>query len=214
MIKVNLLRDKTTVAEAEKSSGPVVKKSYVGILSNKGGGGYAEPEVGPMVKLLIMLIPVASFYLYEMKLQSDAAKKVSRITDEVAQTTTIRDQKKQIVDTLNVFKAEYEVRVPILNEFKLISKEKLHGIKILDQLQDLIPPKIWLTEIDLDRTRIDISGISASDKELTVFQRNFEDSVFENILIYNSIESKTERGDTIISFRMKANFKNGVISGS
>lgn len=212
MIRVNLLRDKTDVAPVEQLAN-VGKKTYKEILGVS-SDGFVEPEINPALKILIMVLPLVLLYLYEMKIKKDAQVKVSRITAEVQQTETIRDEKKIIVDGINLLKTELEYRVPILNEFKKISKEKLHGIKILDQLQDLLPPQIWVTEIDLDRTRIDIAGVSTSDKELTVFQRNFEDSAyFENILIYNSIESKTDRGDSIISFKMKANFTSEVLGG-
>lgn len=212
MIRVNLLRDKTEVAPVEhlKSVGKKTYKEILGV----GKEGFVEPEINPALKILMMVLPLALMYLYEMKIKKDAQVKVSRITAEVQQTETIRDEKKIIVDGINQLKQDYEYRVPILNEFKKISKEKLHGIKILDQLQDLLPPQIWVTEVYLDRVQIDIAGVSTSDKELTVFQRNFEDSAyFENILIYNSIESKTDRGDTIISFKMKANFTSEVLGG-
>ena len=212
MIRVNLLRDKTEAAPVEHLQN-VGKKTYKEILGVT-RDGFVEPEINPALKILFMVLPLALMYLYEMKIKKDAQAKVSRITAEVQQTETIRDEKKIIVDGINQLKSEYEYRVPILNEFKKISKEKLHGIKILDQLQDLLPPQIWVTEVDLDRVRIDIAGVSTSDKELTVFQRNFEDSAyFENILIYNSIESKTDRGDSIISFKMKANFTTEVLGG-
>ncbi len=211
MIRVNLLRDKTEATSVEQLS-DVGKKTYKEILHIK--GGFTEPEIGPALKLVIMVIPLVVIYLYEMKVKNDAQANVSRITAEVQQTETIRDQKKAILDSINLLKREYEYRLPILNEFKKISKEKLHGIKILDQLQDLLPGQIWVTEVDLDRSKIDIAGVSTSDKELTVFQKNFEDSIyFDNILIYNSIESKTQSGDSIISFRMKANFSREVLGG-
>lgn len=211
MIRVNLLRDKTDVAPVDPLKN-VGKKTYKEILLI--GEGYSEPEINPLIKVLMMVIPLALLYFYEMKIKSDAQEKVSRITAEVQQTETIRDQKKVIVDSLALLKTEYEYREPILNEFKKISKEKLHGIKILDQLQDLLPTQIWVTEVDLDRSRIDIGGVSTSDKDLTTFQRNFEDSIyFDNILIYNSIESKTERGDSLITFKMRANFTPEVLGG-
>ncbi len=204
MIKVNLLKDKTDQAHTgaiENTS----HRGYKDILSI--GDNFAEPEVGPAIKLLIIVIPVALFYFYEMKIKKDAQVKVSRITEEVQRTQTIRDEKKTIVDALSLLKTEYDYRKPILDEFKKISYEKLHGIKILDQLQDLLPTQIWVTSVDLDRTRIDVAGYSVSDKALTVFQKNFEDSAyFRNILIYNSIEEKTQNGDSVTSFKMKANF--------
>lgn len=219
MIRVNLLRDKTETA-ATSAVGDLGTRTYQEILSSKSGVKkrplefLSNTELNPAIKLLIMVVPVALFYFYEMQERNSAQAKVSHIMAEVNQTKTIRDEKKVLVDAINVFKAEYDARMPILNEFKLISKEKLHGIKILDQLQDLIPPQTWVTDVTLDRSQIDIAGIATSDKELTAFQKNFEDSIyFENILIYGSIESKAENGDTIHNFKMKANFSKEVLGG-
>lgn len=221
MIRVNLLRDKTETP-ATDPHGNLGTTTYKEILSMKSGGGGGGSfgysgggaEVGPVIKLLIIVVPVVLLYLYEMKINKDAQVRVSHIMSELEKTKTIRDEKKVLVDAINVYKGEFEARLPILNEFKLISKEKLHGIKILDQLQDLLPAQIWVTQVDLNRTQIDITGFSISDQELTVFQKNLEDSIyFENILIYNSIETKSDSGDIVISFKMKANFSNGVIGG-
>jgi hypothetical protein len=212
LIKVNLLRDKTNTTDVAHLAN-VGKKTYKEILGVK-KDGFVEPEVSPAIKILIMVVPLGLFYLYEMKIQKDAQQKVSRITAEIQQTEGIRDEKKQLVSAITNLKREYDVRLPILNEFKKISKEKVHGVKMLDQLQDLLPPELWVTEVDLDRTQIDIAGISTSDKQLTIFQKNLEDSIyFENILIYNSIENKVESGDSNISFKMKANFSKEVLGG-
>lgn len=212
MIKVNLLKDRTSQAPVD-ALGPVGKKTYKEILSI-GSDGFNEPEINPLVKLLIMLVPVALMYLYEYKVTKESQEKVSKITLEVQQTEAIRDEKKVLVDGVNLLKAELEARKPLIAEFRKIGVEKLQGIKVLDQLQDLIPIQIWVTEVVLNRTQIDITGISTSDKELNVFQQNFEDSVFfDNILIYNSIETKSDRGDNLISFRMRANVSAEVQRG-
>ncbi len=211
MIKVNLLKDKTTVEVDPLAS--VGKKTYKEILSI-GSDGFVEPEINPIVKICIMLLPVALLYFYEYKITKEAKEKVSRITTEVQQTEAIRDQKKLLVDSVLLLKAETEARKPLITEFRKISVEKLQGIKVLDQLQDLIPLQIWITEVILNRSQIDITGVSTSDKELNVFQKNFEDSVyFDNILIYNSIESKSDRGDSLISFKMRANVSMEARSG-
>lgn len=212
MIKVNLLKDRTSQAQVD-TLGPVGKKTYKEILSIS-SDGFNEPEINPLVKLLIMLVPVALMYLYEYKVTKESQEKVSKITLEVQQTEAIRDEKKTLVDGVNLLKAELDARKPLIAEFRKIGVEKLQGIKVLDQLQDLIPIQIWVTEVVLNRTQIDITGISTSDKELNVFQQNFEDSVFfDNILIYNSIETKSERGDNLISFRMRANVSAEVQRG-
>lgn len=212
MIKVNLLRDRTDIPDVDPLHS-VGRKTYKEILG-VGKESFGEPEINPLFKLVMMILPVALLYGYEIKIKKDAQEKVSKIAAEVEQTREISNQKKKQVEDISEIKREAEARLALLKEFRSISKEKLHGIKILDQLQDLVPAQIWITGLSLDRQRIDLAGTATSAKVLENFQKNFEDSAyFSNILIYNSEESKTEKGDLVINFRMKAGFSVGVLSG-
>lgn len=212
MIKVNLLRDKTSQDQVDQL-GQVGKKTYKEILLI-GSDGFTEPEIHPLVKILIMLLPVGLMYYYEITMTDKSRQKVSQITQEIQQTEAIRNEKKTLVNNVQILRAELDARKPLLNEFKKISLQKLQGVKILDHLQDLIPSQIWVTEVLLNRSQIDIAGVSTSDNELNLFQKNFEGSpFFDNILIYNSIETKSELGDSLISFKMKASVISEVPRG-
>lgn len=212
MIKVNLLTDRSL----DKSSNKLVGKLTYNEILKIGGGKGPKKEEGPALKLLILILPIALLYGYEKYIHKRAKERVAFITAELLSIETLRDEKRAQVAVIEKQKKELEVRQPILKELKKISQEKIQGVIVMDRLQDLIPYQVWLSDVTYNRFQLDISGFAVTDNDLTLFQKNFEDSnFFTDILIYNSVESKTENAN-YVAFKMKANYleKIGGKSGS
>jgi Tfp pilus assembly protein PilN len=92
---------------------------------------------------------------------------------------------------------ELEERIVLI---KNLSKVRLREIKAIDYLQNVIPDKVWFSELDFKDTVFQAKGYSVSDEALNKFIEGLEGkSFFRNVILMQSIDQKTKSG-TIKSF--------------
>lgn len=213
MIKVNLLRDRTQ--ENLNVPANVGQMSYGEILQRNRAGGPIKLgfDLPPSLKLVILVLPLILVVGIEKYSVSSNNKAISGLLQQLSRAERERDASREAVAKIRIREAELEASRALLYDFRQIDKDRLLPIKVLDALQDLLPFQVWLSNIQLERTRINIEGVSVSENDLTQFQQNLESSLFfDNILIYNQQELRNEIG-RYVSFRLRAGIGGGPKDG-
>lgn len=206
MIKVNLLLDHTE----EKVEGTMGQMSYAEVLKRNKDGGPIKLgiDVPPAAKLLIIALPMILLFGFEKYKNNANNKAMGSLVTRHESIKQQREQRIKEAEGIRDLEAELKANKALLAEFRKIDEERLLPIRVLDNLQDILPFQVWLTTVDLSRVSINVNGVSVSENDLTQFQQNLDDSpFFRNILIYNSVEQRSEAG-RYVSFKLRANVGN------
>ncbi|MCO5114266.1 MAG: PilN domain-containing protein [Bdellovibrionaceae bacterium] len=213
MIKVNLLRDRTQENLAIPANANQL--SYGEILQRNKAGGPIKLglELPPSMKLLIIVLPLISIIAVEKYTVSRNNNAISGLLQQLSRAERQREESREAVAKIRVRESELDASRTLLNDFRQIDKDRLLPIKVLDAIQDLLPFQVWLNNVQLERTGINVEGVAVSENDLTQFQQNLEASqYFNNILIYNQQELRNEVG-RYVSFRLRAGIMEGSVSG-
>ena len=213
MIKVNLLRDRTQENLAVPANANQL--SYGEILQRNKAGGPIKLglELPPSMKLLIIVLPLISIIAVEKYTVSRNNNAISGLLQQLSRAERQREESREAVAKIRVRESELDASRTLLNDFRQIDKDRLLPIKVLDAIQDLLPFQVWLNNVQLERTGINVEGVAVSENDLTQFQQNLEASqYFNNILIYNQQELRNEVG-RYVSFRLRAGIMEGSASG-
>lgn len=200
MIRVNLLKnriqttpDATAIDDADFSQGFEIR----------------EGQGSPAVNFLLMVLFVVLMVVYESFFVSALKEETSRLQQQAATMETQVQQRQQ--ESQEALKVQGEIReletkIEIL---KSLSKNRLIELKALDQLQTLIPDKVWLERIEYDDQKFDLRGFAMSDEDLTDFLKLLEErTFFVNVILLQARETDSPQG-TVKEFQITANLKEG-----
>jgi len=89
---------------------------------------------------------------------------------------------------------ELEARIKIIRD---LSRTRLREIKSLDYIQNIIPEKVWLQQLDFTEDKVKIVGEAMGDDQLNKFLESLDGkSYFQNVVLLKAIEQKTKDGIT------------------
>lgn len=170
MIKVNLLQK-----NHYKSAGPADSSSSVDLedLQFK-----KEIQKQFLIRVLVIVLAPFGFYSYERNIISSLESKERSLIPQLEELRAFNAKASQIKAEVDKFKEDelkIQTRIQALNS---ISRQRLNEIKILDFLQQVIPEKVWLSEVDFKDGQIQIAGYAASNDEVSKFQEVLTRSAF------------------------------------
>ena len=97
-----------------------------------------------------------------------------------------------IVKQYSQEKGRLESQINVIAE---LSKRRLEEVIALDNLQQLIPQRIWLTEVKLENHKMNMHGFAISENDISEFIKNLDDSVFfTNVNLSGTVESRSDQG--------------------
>ena len=111
---------------------------------------------------------------------------------------------KEKANKVNVIKkaiSTYKKKVAII---KALKNRRREIIVLLDNMTDLIiPDRMWLTGLQIDRNSVDISGTAFDQKTVADFMTKIEKSQFftKNVKL-NSLKLSTSNGLTVQKFAL------------
>ena len=149
-------------------------------------------QVSIFVLLIIFLILGLSYYSIHLD------KKITKITNEITQVNNeiaLYKEKAKRVNEIRAAIAIYEKKVDTIKSLKSRRREV---IVLLDNTTELIiPEKMWLTSLKINKTTVEMSGIAFDQKTVADFMTKigesplFDKDVRLNNLKMDSIENET-----------------------
>ena len=147
------------------------------------------------LKILVALLPVVGLYVYEGQVKEGKQNEFSRLQQ---QTTDVRARMEGLGNALELverYKLEKKKLKDQIAVIRRLSRERLREVRALDALQSLVPQKAWLTNFEIDGTKVKIEGLALSDAAVTDFVEGLEESLFfDEVILGSTVEEKTSAG--------------------
>ena len=190
MIKINLL------AEGKR---PVVARKSKSALS--GGGGGAPREVGNLLLVagvLLGLLLGGGWVLWTQSRLNQKEKEVELAKKEV-------EELKQVIQEVEEYKAkkaDLERKIEVINGLKANQRGP---VQIMDQVSRALPELLWLNNLDVTPTTINLKGSAFNMSAVANFIDNLDkvDEFAEPIL--NDATQKASRGARVEIYDFKVN---------
>jgi type IV pilus assembly protein PilN len=137
------------------------------------------------------------------------------LTSEVAQQTTVKQNKKKELEELKKKVAEvedYEKNKKLLEDknriIEQLRKNQTGPVRLLDFLsQSLDPLKVWLTTVDEATPEVTIGGKALSNDDIVEFIKNLQRMNYFTTVFLEESRQATEEGVTIYVFRLRLKIK-------
>ncbi len=162
-------------------------------------------------KVLINLLLMALF-TFLAKMYTDTSKSSERKLRKKLQANIVQIEKeikskKDLVKEFSKYKVEGDEFKRKIMAVKELSRFRLHELKALDYLQEIIPEKLWFKNVNYEDRIFVLEGAALEQKAFSDFLIEMENSnFFHDIQIRKSIEEKTARGTEVI-FEVQARLK-------
>jgi type IV pilus assembly protein PilN len=146
-----------------------------------------------LTRLLVILLFPMSLYLYEEQnvpaLRQQAAQRQVTLTD----LQTFNAKAEASVKEIKKFKEDEKKIQDRITALEKIAKDRFREVKVLDLFQQIIPEKLWLTNLEIKDGRILLSGMSTSDIDISTFMDSLSKSVFlQDVVLISSSEQVQE----------------------
>jgi len=189
MIKINLL------AEGKR---PVVSRKSKAVL---GGGGGGAREVGNLLLVggVVLGLLAAGGWLFwvqgKLKQKEKEVQAAQREVEELKQVI-------QEVDDYKIKKAELERKIDVINGLKANQRGP---VQIMDQVSRSLPELLWLSNMDVTASTINLKGSAFNMSAVANFIDNLDkvDEFAEPIL--NDATQKVSRGAKTELYEFKVN---------
>ncbi len=143
----------------------------------------------------IIIVMAALYVVYDMQeeLNQEIAVKLKVVREEIVKYD-------KIIGDANTFtkkKKESERKLKIIDELRL---KKIGPVRMLDEISNRVPKKIWLTQLTQEQNFLTLKGMALDNKEISLFMQELEKSfIFKNLHL-KSISTKQENKTEVITY--------------
>jgi len=156
---------------------------------------------GQMVVLVLCVLLTAvgctGFYM-SMSIKIDDQK--AAIAQKQDQLTRLR---KAIGEVGRFKKLQEELRgkLEILNTLKA---NRIGPVRLMDELNQSLPPKLWLTSFKVNGSGVSINGVGINEETVAKFMRSLENSAFYQNIVLKVTEQTRQGGMKLQKFSISA----------
>lgn len=151
-------------------------------------GSGSNASVGILIKLLVMTVGVVGLNFYEGENLEKLNAQLAQINQEVTSLQATLDQKNQELASLGTIQDDSKVLEDKMKLLKNLSQLRLREVKSLDYVQTIIPPRVWLTSLNVEKQQYVLKGKSRDEAAVSLFVEKLEDGGYfsDVILIQDS----------------------------
>lgn len=200
MIKINLSRTRIRESEsggAFESASPA--QSYESL-----GGENTSPLAANLLKLMMVFGGVAGLYYYEGQNIDRLNSEVSRAVSQTESLKATLSQKTEELNSMGGIQQDSKALDDKLKLLKELSRLRLREVKSMDYVQSVIPPRVWLTGMDIQKEKYILSGKSTDQTAISLFVKKLEDGGYfsDVVLVKDAIVAVS--GNNIREFEIVA----------
>ncbi|WP_413585143.1 PilN domain-containing protein [Bdellovibrio sp. HCB274] len=153
------------------------------------GAQFGDGEVGDVLisdetrkeaikRLVVALIPVIGLYAYQEQHIPQLQARLSSLQANLRELEDYNAKQAASVAEIKKFKEDEAVIEARISALDKISRDRYREIRVMDLLQQVIPEKAWLTQINLNPEKMNVQGLGLSDFEVSQFLEALTKSVF------------------------------------
>lgn len=156
-----------------------------GIVFEGGGPGSVDIEIidttiqkqGALRLAMIFAGPLALWGYQQMTIPG-LEKQRDQVSSEIAELKDFNTRAERSVLEIKKFKEDEQRIQARISHLDKISKNRTRDIKILELIQQVIPEKAWLTNLEMKSGSLVISGLAMSDFEVSSFMEAMAKSIY------------------------------------
>jgi type IV pilus assembly protein PilN len=151
--------------------------------------------------VLVLILTSAAIGAFHTRMTSQIQRTQARITQmdkDIAQFKPQLDQ----VEAFKKKKKELEKKIEVIEN---LDRMRRGPVRVLAELSDRIPDRVWITSLDTNGTQVKLQGESLDNELVAIFVRNLgESKYFGDVDLNGTKLSKQKRGLNLVQFDMKA----------
>jgi type IV pilus assembly protein PilN len=151
--------------------------------------------------LLMMILTCGAIGIFHTRLASQIERTQARIHQmdkDIAQFKPQLDQ----VEAFKQKKKELEKKIEVIEN---LDRQRRGPVRILAELSDRIPDRVWITALETNGSQVKIQGESLDNELVAIFVRNLgESKYFGDVDLDGTKLTKQKRGLNLVQFDMKA----------
>jgi Tfp pilus assembly protein PilN len=152
-------------------------------------------------KFVVMMLGVLAMFGYEQYMIPKLNEEKTKLQAEFSELSAFNQKKEAL--KLEIEKYEKDrIRLNRQTDFlQKIQRERMLPVTLLAKIKELIPPNLWLTNLKIDGSRLEITGEADSDNEVNDFNLKLSSLNFLKDVVVISINLKAP--DSIITVPIK-----------
>lgn len=152
-------------------------------------------------KFVVMMLGVLAMFGYEQYMIPKLNEEKTKLQAEFSELSAFNQKKEAL--KLEIEKYEKDrIRLNRQTDFlQKIQRERMLPVTLLAKIKELIPPNLWLTNLKIDGSRLEITGEADSDNEVNDFNIKLSALNFLKDVVVISINLKAP--DSIITVPIK-----------
>ena len=152
-------------------------------------------------QLLVLILTAAAIGAFHTRLASKMARTQARIHQMDKDIAQFKPQLEQ-VEAFKKKKKELEKKIEVIES---LDHQRRGPVRILAELSDRIPERVWLTSLETNGSQVKLQGESLDNELVAIFVRNLSESkYFGDVDLDGTKLSKQKRGLNVVQFDMKA----------
>lgn len=169
MIKVNLLLGQSTNTASPEAA-----------VVNLDGLSSAEIQRQGIVRIFILLILPIVFFIYESQSIPKKKAQIANVTSEINELQAYNEKTNSAVGEIKKFQEDEKKIKKQIEIVEKLSRSRMNEIYVLDLIQQVIPERVWLSNLEFSDSKVRIKGQAAVDADITIFIEALSRSVFLN----------------------------------
>ena len=151
-------------------------------------------QVSIFVLLIIFLILGLSYYSIHLD------KKITKIANEITRVENEIAKYKEKAKRVNEIRAAITIYEKKVDTIKSLKSRRREVIVLLDNMTELIiPEKMWLTSLKINKTTVKISGIAFDQKTVADFMTKIGESpLFDKDVRLNNLKMDSIENETVV----------------
>lgn len=193
MIRINLGRTRIQNVDSLESAYQAPSSS----------SGDSSP-VGILIKLIAIFIGLLALNFYEGSNLEKLNAQVAQVNQQLMTLQTTLEQKNQELASLGSLQDDSKVLQDKMALLKGLSQLRLREVKSLDYLQTIIPPRVWLTTLNIDKDQYVFKGRSKDEAAVSLFVEKLEDGGYFSDVVLIQDSPIVEQGVDLREFEVLA----------
>jgi len=151
--------------------------------------------------LLVMILTCGAIGIFHTRLASQIERTQARIHQMDKDIAQFKPQIEQ-VEGFKKKKKELEKKIEVIES---LDHQRRGPVRILAELSDRIPDRVWLTSLETNGTQVKLAGESLDNELVAIFVRNLSESKYFGEVDLDGTKLATQkRGLNLVHFDMKA----------
>jgi len=152
-------------------------------------------------QLLVLILTGAAIGAFHTRLASQMQRTQARIHQMDKDIAQFKPQIEQVEGFKNK-KKELEKKIEVIES---LDRQRRGPVRIMAELSDRIPERVWLTSLETNGSQIKMQGESLDNELVAIFVKNLgESKYFSDVDLDGTKLAKQKKGLNLVHFDLKA----------